>query len=126
MNCMSLPALLIAAFLAGSLMSGMGVWKVQGWRHDAAEKNRIEQEARALLIRQERAIEASTKYQETQADANAREVIVTKEVIRVVQKPVYREQCFDDDGMRIIASDIQAANARRGLGPEVPASAPAR
>jgi hypothetical protein len=122
----SIPALLAGAFLAGSLFSGVGVWKVQSWRHDAAEKNRIEQEARSLLRRQENAIEASTKYQETQADANAREVIVTKEVIRVVQKPVYREQCFDDDGMRIIAADVQAANARRGLGSEVPASAPAR
>ena len=122
---MSLPALLVTAFLAGSLMSGLGVWKVQGWRHDAAEKTRIEQEARALLRRQENALEASTKFQATQADANVREVEVIKEVVRVVSQVHYREQCFDDDGMRIIAADIQAANARRGLGSALPASAAA-
>lgn len=123
---MSLPALLVVAFLAGTLVSGLGVWKVQGWRHDAAEKSRIEQEARSLLRRQENALDASMRFQQGQAEANTREVEVIKEVIRVVQKPVYREQCFDDDGMRIISADIQAANARRGLGAEVPASAQAR
>lgn len=115
-----------AAFAVGLAIGGGGAWKVQGWRHDAAEKSRIEQEARSLLRRQENALDASMRFQQGQAEANTREVEVIKEVIRVVQKPVYREQCFDDDGMRIISADIQAANARRGLGPEVPASAPAR
>lgn len=122
---MSVPALIAAAFLAGLAFGGAGIWKVQSWRHDAAEKDRIEAEARALLRRQENAIDASVKFQATQADANAREVEVIKEVIRVVSKPVYREQCFDDDGMRIIAADIQATNARRGLGAALPASAAA-
>ena len=32
---MSLPALLVAAFLAGLALGGGGAWRVQSWRHDA-------------------------------------------------------------------------------------------
>lgn len=115
-----------ACLAAGLALGAAGAWKVQGWRHDAAEKSRIEQEARAMLRRQENAIEASVKFQASQASADAREAEVVKEVIRVVTKPVYREQCLDDDGMRILAADIQAANARRGLGAAMPASSAPR
>ena len=32
---MSLPALLVAAFLAGLALGGGGIWKVQAWRFDS-------------------------------------------------------------------------------------------
>lgn len=118
---------LYAATLAAGLLAGSAMtWRVQEWRHGAAEASRIKAEGIAMLRRQDNAIDASIAYQQGEAAAEIREREVIKEVIRVVQKPVYREQCLDDDGMRIIAADIQAANARRGLGPALPASSSAK
>lgn len=115
----------IAIFLAGLAAGGTGAWKVQAWRHDSAELQRINQEGRDQLRRQEVAIVQSVKFQAGQASAAEREPAVIQEVIRVVSKPVYRGRCLDDDGLRIIAADIQAANARRGLATALPASAAA-
>jgi hypothetical protein len=116
----------VAIFLAGLGFGGAGAWKVQAWRHDSAELQRVSQEGHDVLRRQEVAIDQSAKFQAGQASAAEREPAVIQEVIRVVSKPVYLERCLDDDGLRIIAADIQAANARRGLATALPASAAAR
>lgn len=65
---------------------------------------------------------------ETQREQRAvRERVVVKEVERVLEKPMYRSVCLDDDGLRILADDIAASNARRELEPPVPAaSSPSR
>lgn len=119
---MSLPALLVAAFLAGCALTGPGIWWVQARRFDTAELQRIQSEGRAAVRRQDVALDASVKFQASQAKADERESEVIKEVVRVISQPVYRERCLDDDGMRIIAADIQAANARRGIAPALPAA----
>jgi hypothetical protein len=123
---MSPLSLIVAALIAGLALGGAGAWKAQAWRHDSAELQRINQEGRDQLRRQEVAIDQSAKFQAGQASAAEREPVVIQEVIRVVSKPVYLERCLDDDGLRIIAADIQAANARRGLATALPASAAAR
>lgn len=100
-------------------------WKVQDWRHDsqqlavAAKTKALTDENKALVESQAAVFAAG------QANAAAHETTVEKEVIRVVTKTEYRNDCLDDDGLRIIADDIRAANARRGLAPDVSASAPA-
>lgn len=48
---MSLPTLIAAALLAGLLMGGTGAWKVQAWRHAAAEAERIQAEQEATRIK---------------------------------------------------------------------------
>lgn len=112
--------------MAGLALGGTGAWKVQAWRHDSAELQRVNQEGRDQLRRQEVAIDQSSKFQAGQASVAEREPAVIQEVIRVVSKPVYLERCLDDDGLRIIAADIQAANARRGFATALPASAATR
>jgi hypothetical protein len=65
----SLPALLVAAFIAGSFFSGIGVWKVQSWRHDAQ-----------LLAQQARADEREAQWQQ---DANTADEVHDEEIKRV-------------------------------------------
>ena len=119
---MSLPALLIAAFLAGSALTGPLTWWVQGWRADSAELKRIDKMAQDGRAQAKRMDVAAESFQARQGAAEARETIVTKEVIRVITQPSYLAECLDADGMRILAGDAAASNARRGIAPALPAS----
>ena len=114
-----------AAALSAVLSFG-AAWQIQGWRQDAARYAAAQDLAQSQRDNAKLVDRAAEAYQTTQASAEVRERVVEKEVIRVVQKPVYRERCLDDDGLRIVADDIDAANARRGIAPAVPASAASR
>lgn len=118
-----------AAYVAGAaLVAGVGLgWSIADWRADARNLQRERAEALALQGRQ-RGIQAASERLETQREQRgARERVVVKEVERVLEKPVYRNVCLDDDGLRILADDIAASNARRQLGPALPsASSPGR
>jgi hypothetical protein len=113
---------MIWAYVGGAaVLVGFGAgWTVHSWKADS-ERARGERAAALQLEGQQRGVhEASTRYQAGVAEIQVRERVVTKEVERVLEKPVYREQCLDDDGMRLLADDIESANARRGLGPALP------
>ena len=66
---MSLPALLVAAFLAGSLFSGIGVWKVQAWRHDSQ-----------ILAQQAKADEREAQWQQ---DANTADQVHDEQIQKI-------------------------------------------
>lgn len=51
---------------------------------------------------------------------------ITEEVERVVEKPVYRDICFDDDGLRIIGAALSPSPAASEPAPAVPGSAASR
>lgn len=120
------PYVLVAAVAVSSAASGIAGWSVRGWKEGAereAAAVTAQAEYRASVRKTESIADA---YLRGKADGELREVEVEKEVLRVVTKPVYLDRCLDDDGLRIIQSDIDFANAQRGLAAEVPASAAAR
>ena len=118
MTLQVLIAAVLAALVAGF---GGGIWTHR--KLDQAEAYATQQKAVAQARGDLNRIEhAGTSYVAGEVKAEERERVVIKEVIRVVSKPVYREQCLDDDGMRILSDDARASNARRGLEPAVPAS----
>ena len=47
---MSLPALIVAALIAGMALGGITGWRVQSWRHAAQESERIQAEQEATRI----------------------------------------------------------------------------
>lgn len=94
-----------AAIVAGALAFG-GAWKVQAWRYDAAEKQRIEQEAKDLHRATERAQASSGAFEEKRATNEIRYRTVTVTLEKIVERPVYLQQCFDDDGLRALNSQI--------------------
>lgn len=101
-------------------------WTVRDWRADAEEAARGRAAALQLEGQQRGIQAASGRYQAGNESAGMRERTVLKEVERVVEKPVYREQCLDDGGMRILTDDIDASNTVRGLGPALPEPAETR
>jgi hypothetical protein len=107
-----------AAFVAG--------WQVRDWRADAAELARVQAEQRDTLRRQEAAYGASSRH-EARRETLRREIqTVTVEVERVVERPVYRNECLDADGLRLIASAIGTAASASQPGPALPASGATR
>ena len=108
---------------AGALVAGLaGGWCARDVKADADDKNRIELAAKDAARRAEHADTAAQGYEIVKANDEVRERIVTKEVIRVVQKPVYRNECVDADGLRILAADIAARTTTGQPAPTVRAA----
>lgn len=111
----------------GALLAGLaGGWYARDVKADADDKVRAEQVAKDIARRANEADAAAASYEALKASIDARERVVIKEVTRVVEKPVYRNECLDDDGLRILAADIQARSAPGKPAAAVPAASAAR
>lgn len=99
----------VAAALLGAAVAATGAWKVQTWRYTARDAERQELAAKEQAIRAQRGDTAAAGHEadKRQIEVEIREVI--KEVERVVEKPVYREQCLDADGLRVLSDAIRGA-----------------
>ncbi len=116
---------LAAGALAIAAASFTAGWQVQGWRHDANELERQQQAAQDARAAVRRIDVAAEGYEARREAARSHDEAKQQEVIRVITKTEYRDRCLDDDGMRILADDLDASDARRGVAPAVPsASAP--
>ncbi len=107
----SLPAFLAIALLAASL-SGFGIWKVQGWRHDSQEKERVEAAIEKAKFDRRTVDNAAASHEADKGAIQTKYVTVTKEVERVVKEPFYvAGQCLDADGLRVLSEAIGPAAA---------------
>lgn len=111
----SLDGALLAAklaLLAGAVLLG---WVARGWKSDSDEL--IAQKAAAKTVEvfrgHETAIAATLEDRLSKLRANR--TIVEKERETIVDRPVYRNVCLDDDGLRLIEA------ARTGSHPGEPA-----
>ena len=84
-----------------------GGWKTQGWRWDAADKQRIEQEAKERQKQLDRAQVASTTFEDKRTTNETRYRTVTVTLEKIVDRPVYLQQCFDDEGLAALNAQIQ-------------------
>lgn len=109
------------AIVAGAL-AFTGAWKVQGWRHDAAEKQRIEQEAKDLHRATERAQASSGAFEEKRTANEIRYRTVTLTIKQFIDRPVYLNQCLDADGLRVLNEQISGNPNPGKLGLKLPGS----
>ena len=116
---MSLPALLAAALLAGLLAGFGGGWKVQAWRWAAADGARAEARAEAERLQARAADAAAERHGAELARLAAERRVITREVERVVESPVYRNVCLDGDGLRVVAAAAGSASAAGQSAPAV-------
>lgn len=115
-----------AAALVAATVGAAGGWKVQAWRWAAADAERLQAEQRDALRRQEAAYGAAERLERERAARREQIRTITVEVPRVVERPVYRAECWDADGLRLLTQAIGApADPAQPDGP-VPASAAAR
>lgn len=66
------------------------------------------QEKREQQIGQAQAADAKSAEADAQRQTIVREI--TREVPKVIDRPVYRNVCIDADGVRLIARAVEAAN----------------
>lgn len=117
---------LLAALAVAAGASFSAGWTAQGWRRDSAA---LEQQVddRAAEHRQlERLDAVADKAAKSQTAQQQRARVIYQEVERVVEKPVYRDVCLDDDGLRVLTSAIHGANDPGQPAPALPASGGSR
>ncbi len=66
-------------------------------------------------IAQQHAIDASTQLEVARAKVQVRYKTITKDVERIVERPVYRSVCFDADGVRLANTALTGTPAASRL-----------
>ena len=116
-------AIAFIIFIAGA---AAGV-KWQIGIHASKELERIAAQERETLRRTDKIDTAAEKHEVAKAKIVERFHTIREEVDRVVEKPVYRNTCFDEPGMRAVADAIAAiAKAASEPAPAVSRPAPSR
>jgi len=105
--------LILYAVLALAVMGmiGTGVYKVKKWGGDEV---RQEWQVAEVAARKKEA-EASAKAAADLAEERAKaKVVIQKRTVyvdKIVDRPVYRNQCFDADGLRCLNAAINGTDA---------------
>ena len=119
---------LVAGFLAALIIVGAGGYhkglsdgdSICEARFKAVEK--ASQEAKDAEAA--KATKAATDLEKDNADADAesrtREIVVTK----IVERPVYRDRCFDDDGLSVANAALTGTRTASPVAP-IPVPRPA-
>ena len=102
---------LVLAFGAG--------WRLRGIKTKAATVDQVQAQAKADVQQAQRTSEAVQQHAQVKTETEIRYVTVTREVEKLVERPVYLERCMDDDGVRILNAQILGADAP-GSGPALP------
>ena len=108
-------AMAVVAAVIFALGAASGV-KVHSALTDQKELAKQQAAAKQQHLRLEKIDVAATGHEADKAQLRTQFKTIIKEVDRVVQKPVYLNVCFDDDGLRA---------ARAAIGPAATASQPA-
>lgn len=99
----------IAAALLAAAIGATGAWKVQSWRWEAADARRLQTEQRDALRRMERADTAAVVHEQHRAELRQAAQVITREVERVVEVPLYRGECLDAAGLQLVDRALGAA-----------------
>lgn len=105
----------------------VGGWQVCSWKAGADAAEQLRADAAATVRRIDQIDGAATGLEKAKETIRVQTRTITREVERLVDRPVYRDRCLDDDGLRLVAAAAAGASAPAGqLAPAVPASAAAR
>lgn len=115
-----------AAAIVAAALAAAGTWQVQNWRYGAKEADRLQLVAEQARHAARSADAAAAAHEADKATLRQRRQIITQEVDRVVEKPVYRDVCLDADGLRLITTAISATAPASQPAPALPATATAR
>lgn len=102
---------LVLAFGAG--------WWLRGLQVKAATVDQTKVQAQADVQQAQRTSEAVQAHAQAKTETEIRYVTVTREVEKLVERPVYLERCLDDDGLRALNAQILGTDAP-GPGPALP------
>ena len=115
--------LLITGLL--SCLVGSGIGSVVGWKWNASswqakEQKRITKDNELVEEKREVAQEASTKFEEKKVANEVQYRTVTVTLEKIIDRPVYLNQCLDDDGLRVLNDQISGNPNPGKLGLRMP------
>ncbi len=111
-----------AAAVAGALAFG-SAWRVQDWRYEAREAERLEQAAEKRRMDAKQVDGAAVGHEQFKERERVVYQTITETVDRIVERPVYRNVCIDADGLRALNDAVRGGPADPGVAaPAVPAS----
>lgn len=111
-----LPALLCVGAVAWAYQAGA---RSQSEKFARERAELVEQANRAVMRAVERADAEALRYEDLKAQRARKATTIIKEIVREVEKPVYRECAVPADGVRL----LNAARAGEPVGSGDPASA---
>lgn len=116
----------LAAALVSAGLAFTAGWQVRAWKADADKVEQMRADDRTALNRAQRGDASAVAHEGTKARLQRQDAVLVKEIERVVEKPVYRAECVDADGLRIIAAALAGSAADPGEpAPAVPDPGPA-
>lgn len=95
-----------ATAIVAAVLAFSSAWKVQNWRHDAQDKARMEAEQETQRLRARVADKASEGHEQFKEKERVEYQTIVETVERIVDRPVYRNVCFDADGLRQLNAAI--------------------
>lgn len=116
--------LIIAAVIAAASFGT--AWTARGWVCDADAAKKIAADAVALEAGRAKANTAGTGHEADKLKLQTKFVTITETVEKIIEKPIYRADCFDADGMRAHASAVKLTDPASQPSDPVPAAAPAQ
>lgn len=116
----------VAIAIFAALSASFGTWKVQDWRYAAKDKERLEAQAEKRRMDAKQIDAAAVGHEADKRQIQAEFVTITQEVEHVVEKPVYRDECLDADGLRVLTSAIRPAQPASQPAGTVPRPSPTR
>lgn len=115
---LKLKLAICASVIALGLAFGAGWW-LRGLQVKAAMVKQAQAQAQADVQQAQRTSTAVQQHAKVKTETEIRYVTVTREVEKLVERPVYLERCLDDDGLRTLNAQILGADAP-GAGPALP------
>lgn len=112
-----------AVAIASAVAAGSAAWQVQNWRYGAKEHEREVAHQREVLRKTEKIDTSAVRHEIAKSRIETEFVTITERVRDVVEKPVYRNICLDDGGLRLIADAINGP-AEVASQPKGPVSRP--
>ena len=88
--------------IIAAIVASLVTWTVQDWRCAAVEAARLKQEASAAKADDARGGAAASALEGDKAKIEIRYRTITKVVTEIVERPVYRNICLDQDGIDAI------------------------
>lgn len=120
---MNLQLSAIVALIA-ALLSGSGAWTARGWLCEAKDAERIAEEAETRDEQQVTANTAALSHEGDKVKLQTKYVTITETVEKIIEKPTYRADCFDADGMREHSYAVSLTGAASQPDYTLPAPAP--
>lgn len=110
--------------IGGAFVGGV---KVTDWRWKASLLEAEQKHTELLAAEIERSNGVAAELEAERGKSKIVYKTITKKVDRIIDRPVYFQQCFDDDGLRLARAAIlgQAADPGQPVGP-VPSPKPLR